>query len=197
MSELFGLQRQPTKLDYASPTQFRLVISQLPKVEYFVSACNLPGINLGEAIFPTPLKAIPVMGDTLTFENLNITFMVDEFLENYKELHDWLLAIGFPKSRTQFSNFRSSTSNTPTATRGISQDIAIDNRPPTPANSFFSDATLTILSNKNNPIVEVRFEDFYPVLIGGLQFTQDATDVQYLTTTADFSYKYYEIKTLT
>ena len=82
MSELFGLQRQPTKLDYASPTQFRLVISQLPKVEYFVSACNLPGINLGEAIFPTPLKAIPVMGDTLTFENLNITFMVDEFLEN-------------------------------------------------------------------------------------------------------------------
>ena len=87
-----AIRRQPTTLDYLSPTQFRLVINQLPKVEFFVTACNLPGISLGDAIFPTPLKQIPVQGDEVTFEPLSISFLVDENLENYKELHDWLTA---------------------------------------------------------------------------------------------------------
>ena len=72
--------RQPTTLDYASPTQFRMIINQLPKVQFFITAANVPGINLGEAIFPTPLKQIPMQGDEITFENLSISFLVDENL---------------------------------------------------------------------------------------------------------------------
>jgi len=62
---------------------------------------------------------------------------------------------------------------------------------------MFSDGTLTILSNKNNPVVEVRFEELSPVALGALSFDQEATDVQYLKATADFNYKYYEIVPLT
>ena len=188
--------RQPEVLDYASPTQFRMAINQLPKVEFFITACNLPGINLGEAVFPTPLKQIPIQGDELTFENLSISFLVDENLQNYKELHDWLIGIGFPQSRQQFKNFRSQTANRPGATRGNSQDIG-DVQPATPISPMFSDGTLTILSNKNNPVVEVRFEELSPVALGALAFDQEATDVQYLKATADFNYKYYEIVPLT
>ena len=186
------LGRQPTELDYASPTQFRMLINQLPKVEFFITAANVPGINLGEAIFPTPLKQIPMQGDEITFENLSISFLVDEKLQNYKELHDWLIGIGFPQSRQQFSDFRSSTANRSTATRGVSTDIG-DVKPATPISPMFSDATLTILSNKNNPVVEIRFEELSPVALGALNFDQEATDVQYLKTTADFNYKYYQI----
>ena len=190
------LGRQPEVLDYASPTQFRMAINQLPKVEFFITSCNLPGINLGEAVFPTPLKQIPIQGDELTFENLSISFLVDENLQNYKELHDWLIGIGFPQSRQQFKNFRSQTANRPGATRGNSQDIG-DVQPATPISPMFSDGTLTILSNKNNPVVEVRFEELSPVALGALAFDQEATDVQYLKATADFNYKYYEIVPLT
>ena len=35
--------RQPTKLDYASPTQFKFSILKLPKTEYFCTAVNIPG----------------------------------------------------------------------------------------------------------------------------------------------------------
>ena len=190
-----AIRRQPTTLDYLSPTQFRLVINQLPKVEFFVTACNLPGLNLGDAIFPTPLKPIPVQGDEVTFEPLNISFLVDENLENYKELHDWLTAIGFPQSRQQFKTFRSQTSVTTGATQGNSKDIG-DVQQATPANPMFSDATLTILSNKNNPLVEVRFEDLYPTTLSALEFTQEETDVTYIKATSEFTYKYYEIITL-
>ncbi len=39
-------KRQPTKFDYAAPTQFRFTITKLPKVEFFCTAVNLPGITL-------------------------------------------------------------------------------------------------------------------------------------------------------
>jgi len=61
---------------------------------------------------------------------------------------------------------------------------------------MFSDATLTILSNKNNPIVEVRFADLYPTSISSLEFNQGQTDVEYLTVQATFTYKLYEIHAL-
>ena len=99
------LARQPDKLDYASPTQFKFGIHQLPKVEFFTVTANVPGITLGDAIFPTPYKDIPIMGDKLTYENLSISFIVDEYLENYLSLHEWMTAIGFPKDRKQFKDF--------------------------------------------------------------------------------------------
>ena len=61
---------------------------------------------------------------------------------------------------------------------------------------MFGDATLTILSNKNNPIVEVRFKDIYPASLSGLNFTQSTTDVEYLTASADFKYTLYELVTI-
>ena len=72
MVQINSLKRQPTELDYADPTKFAFKILKLPTVEFFITQANIPGVNLGESIFPTPLKQIPVQGDDLTFENLEI-----------------------------------------------------------------------------------------------------------------------------
>ena len=106
-----------------------------------------------------------------------------------------MTAIGFPKSRKQFSEFRSSTASTPIVTQGTSNDIG-DVKPATSARGMFGDAILTMLTNKNNPVVEVRFQDLYPVALGALQMTQIATDVEYISVSAEFTYKLYEIVTL-
>ena len=189
------IYRQPDKLDYLSPTQFKFNIHQLPKVEFFTTAANVPAISLGDTVMSTPYKDIPMMGDTLSYENLSITFIVDEYLENYISLHEWMTAIGFPKSRKQFSDFRSATASTPIATQGTSNDIG-DVKTATSARGMFGDAILTMLTNKNNPVVEVRFQDLYPVSLGALEMTQTATDVEYISVSADFTYKIYEIVTL-
>ena len=190
-----SISRQPSKLDYTSPTQFRFLINQLPKVEYFTTEANIPGITLGDIELATPLKNIPLMGDKLTYEDLNITFIVDENLENYIEMHTWLTAIGFPKDRKQFADFRSTTSNTPTIQRGESKDIG-DVRASTPEIAMTSDAIMTILTNKNNPVVECRFRDVFPTSLSGLTYSQNQTDVEYLTATVNFKYQIYEIVTL-
>ena len=187
------LNRQPTVLDYNSPTQFRFMINQLPKVQFFTTAANIPDISLGEAVIPTPFKDIPIMGDKITFGNLDVSFIVDEYLENYISIHNWLIGIGFPKSRTQFSSFRTDSSNNPTSAKTVSSDTV---GTATPDRGMYSDATLTILSNKNNPLVEVRYSDLFPVSLSGLSYNQQATDVEYQTAEISFRYKLYEIVTL-
>ena len=193
------LSRQPTKLDYASPTQFKFGIHQLPKVEFFTTTATVPAIALSDVVIPTPFKSIPMQGDQLTFDNLTINFIVDEFLENYLSLYEWMTGIGFPKARKQFSDFKTNKSNTPISARSsasTSSDIG-DVQQSSPNNALFSDATLTILSNKNNPIVNVLFRDLYPVAMSALEYNQAATDVEYLTASVDFAYQIYEIEAIT
>ena len=50
--------RQPSKMDYASPIQFRFKIAKLPEVEFFIQTANVPSMSLGEATIATPLKDI-------------------------------------------------------------------------------------------------------------------------------------------
>ena len=194
-TETSPLNRQPTALDYSSPTQFRFLINQLPKVQYFTTEANIPGITLGEGTYNTPLKDLPILGDKLTYDDLTITFIVDENLENYIEMHTWLTSIGFPKDRSQFKDFRSTTSNMSTTTRGESKDIG-DVRATTPELAMTSDSVMTILTNKNNPVVECRFKDVFPTSLSGLTYSQNQTDVEYLTAEVNFKYQIYEIVTL-
>ena len=194
-TETSPLNRQPTALDYSSPTQFRFIINQLPKVQYFTTEANLPGITLDELELGSPLKDLPLLGSKLTYDDLTITFIVDENLENYIEMHTWLTSIGFPNDRSQFANFRSATSNVATNTRGESKDIG-DVKASTPERAMYSDAVMTILTNKNNPVVECRFADVFPTSLSGLTYSQNQTDVEYLTATVNFKYKIYEIITL-
>jgi len=187
------IDRQPDKLDYLSPTQFRFGIHQLPKVEFFVQTCNLPGLTMNNTEIPNPFKNIPVMGEKIEYEDLNLTFLVDEYLENYLQLHQWLTAIGFPEKREQFRTHRDVTSNTP-ASGGTPSVDTINSAVADKA--MYSDAYLMILSNKNNPIVEIDFKNVFPTSIGGLSFDGGATDVEYLTCDVTFKYQIYEIRTL-
>mgnify|MGYP001807306568 CR=1 FL=1 len=195
MVQINSLKRQPTELDYADPTKFAFKIPKLPTVEFFVTQANIPGVNLGDSIFPTPLKQIPVQGDDLTFDNLEISFLVDEKLTNYRELHQWLVGIGFPKSRTQFSSFRKDESQTFPTAESVKGDVTNPGKP-SGVQAMYGEATLTVLTSKNNPIMEVRFSDLYPVSLSPLQFDQQLTDTTYLTASCTFTYKLYEMFTI-
>jgi len=196
MTTINSLSRQPTSQDYASPTQFKFSILKLPKVEYFCTAVNIPGISLGSTNQPTPLKVIPQPGDTLTYDNLSMTFMVDENLENYQEIHGWLVGLGFPRDHTEFRNLISSGSDRfPVANQSVSTEPGKAKYGTTDQGPVFSDATLSILTSKNNPVTEIRFRDLFPITLSGLQYDQQANDVDYLTATVDFRYLIYDFAT--
>ena len=187
------LARQPDQLDYASPTQFRFGINQLPKVEFFTTNANLPGIDAAAIDLANPFKTIPIMGEKLTYANLDITFIVDEYLENYQSLHNWMTGYGFPSDRSEFRTYRDVTSLTPAGGKTPSVDIVSS---ATPDKAMYSDAFLMILSNKNNPILNVVFQNIFPISLSALEFTQSATDVEYMTASATFAYQIYKFESV-
>ena len=194
MTTTNSYSRQPTKLDYASPTQFKFSIFKLPKLEYFCTAANIPGVTLGSTSLPTPLKDVPIPGDKLDYDTLNISFLVDENLENYREIHGWLTGLGFPKDYSQYRALQSAGSDRfPTTTNETySSEIGQVSKQTPDDGGLYSDATLFVLTSKNNSNIEIRFRDVYPISLSGLDYNQQATDVDYLTATVTFQYKIYE-----
>ena len=193
MTEFNVQTRQPAKMDYASPIQFRFKCTKLPEVEFTCQTANIPGISLGSATQPTPLVDIPIPGDKISFQSLDINFLVDENLNNYKEIHDWLIGIGFPQNYTQFQNLQAEGSDRfPGSTRSTAA-TGTSTPQPLSEGGTYSDATLTILNSKNIAKTEIRFQNVYPTSLGSLSYDVKLTDVDYLQASVSFSYMYYEI----
>ena len=179
------LDRQPETLDYASPSQFRFSLMKIPAVEYFTTQANVPGISFtGDATMNTRYKSIHFMGDTLDFSDLELTFLVSETLQNYREIHDWMIGIGFPKDNKQFINAINREDTKPKTKKLVDPSV------------LTSDATLTILSKKNNPILRVNFRNCYPTQLSGLNYNAQNTDTEQLTATVTFKYDLYEFEVL-
>ena len=186
---------QPTVFDYATGTQWRLTFNRLPKTTWFCVAANVPGISLGEASYPTPMKDIMITGDKLTFETLNITFLVDEELQNYRELWDWLVGIGSPKQHSQWSTAL-------TKGDGAVRTFGTPDTDPRTKTTYeesnlYSDSTLIVYNSKNTPKVNVHFKNMFPTSLSSLEYSQELTDVDYFKATASFRYLYYEFETST
>jgi len=194
MTTTNSYNRQPTKLDYADPTKFKFNILKLPKVEYFCTSVNLPGVSLADNYSqPTPFRDIPLPGEKLTYDKLSMSFLVDENLENYREIHGWLRGLGFPGGYSEFKTLLDAGEDRfPTSKNSVLGDAGRSKFAAPSQGGVFSDATLSILTSKNNAVVDVRFSDVFPISLSGLQYTQQAGDTDYLTATVTFDYKLYD-----
>ena len=166
---------QPTNTNFLSQLGAKFVLKKIPNVNYFIQNVALPSVDLGEIQIPTPLSnRLKYPGDLVTYGDLVITFRVDEDLNNYKELYNWIL------SMTRVEDFDNSTA------WANEQNPGSDDR-------VFSDATLTILNSAMNPNKEIAFKDVYCSSLSDLPFTTQAADVDYIECTATFKYRSFTI----
>ena len=193
MTDTNIIDRQPTKFDYASPIQFRFKMTKLPEVEFFVQTANIPGISLGSTSQETPLKDIAGAGDKVNYQTLDVSFIVDENLNNYKELHDWIIGLGFPKNHTQFADLQGTGADRFPGTTASTAATGTSIKQPLDEGGTYSDATLTVLNSKNIAVTEIRFRNVYPISLGSLSYDIKASDVDYLQVQTSFNYLNYDI----
>jgi hypothetical protein len=163
----------PSSYDSTNQAIYKLTFDRLPNTVYTAFSVNIPGISLGELVMPTPINDVPLPGDKITFEPFTINFLVQENLENYLEIFNWIYAFGKPIESSQYKNYFQ-----------------------TEKNPLYSDAELTILSNKYNPLLKVNFIDCWPQSLGELQFDSQITSVTPITIPASFRYSYFTIESL-
>ena len=76
-------EAQPTNLNQLNVVSFDVSFSRLPAVQYFCQRISLPTVVLGETHEASPFMNTALEGDTLTYEAMNLSFIVDEDLQNY------------------------------------------------------------------------------------------------------------------
>ena len=67
---------------------------------------------MGTAIQPSYLKDIPVPGDKVLYDDLNVRFLVDEKMENYLAIHKWITGLGYPESIGQYRQLKTDDKRT-------------------------------------------------------------------------------------
>lgn len=168
-----ALTSQPSNINFLSPLGYRFTLKRSPNVNFFVTDANVPSFNLGFVNIPSPFKNFAVPGDKPEYGSLRLTFKIDEDMNNYLEIYNWILRLGFPSSFEQYQDISSAS--------------------PGSGNQTVSDGTLTILNSAQSPNIEVQFEDLFPISISDVNFTSADTNVNYVTATVEFKYTLFKI----
>ena len=165
--------------NFLSPTGFKFILSREPKVSFFCNQANIPDLTLGVAIQPSYTKMLPQPGDIIEFGDLSLRFLVDENLENYMCIQNWIRGLGFPEKLEQFAELEQ---------RGLAQGNYSNDR-----QNIYSDGTLEVLTSNQVPNFQIIFKDLFPYTLSTLTFDATDTDIQYFTAEVSFKYTIYDI----
>jgi hypothetical protein len=164
-----------SNLSPLSPNGFNFTISKAADIAFYCQQANLPGITLGEPTFSTPFATNPVPGDALTYDSLQIQFLVDEEMLNYNVLYNWIVALGFPESYDQYVTF-----------------LAGDTTQYDELAKNYSDATLEILDSNNNVVRTITFYDAFPTTLDSITFASTNEGVNYVVGSATFRFGHFK-----
>ncbi len=85
------LSEQPKNINPLADVQFKFDIAALPNTSFFIQTVNLPGVTLEAQTVAVPqLQNVSRHTGVITYEALDITFMIDEYLKNWQEIYEWM-----------------------------------------------------------------------------------------------------------
>jgi len=163
------LNRQPTNTNYLQPASFRFFLHRNPAVTYFCQSTSLPSIELNAIEQLNMFASAKQIANKPVYGDLDVTFAIDEKLQNWLEIHDWM------KSISNFEDFESYV---------------------VPDEDHFSDATLMIMTNAMNPSVEVTFKNCFPIALSEIEFDSTVSEVEPLTATVTLAYDTYSLRVI-
>ena len=172
-SSAFGKQIQ--NRNFLSGVAFKFNLAKFPKVDFFSNSARIPELNLELTTQASYLKNIDVPGERLSYGDFTLRFLVDENMENYQSIYDWLTGLGFPETTKEFA------------------DLIKDSDGQTDPKEAFCDGTLRILNSNYREVAKVKFKDLFPISLSSLDFDATNTDVQYFTAEATFKYTIYDL----
>lgn len=143
-----AISRQPSNKNTLLDNKFRFSLFKIPHVEYFLQSVTLPGFSIPVLNEPNPFMNFPLAATQVSFDqNFTITFELDENMNNYKEIYNWMIGITAPDDKIQYANFIKSNT-----TLGSTVNL----------NNIYSDGRLIIYTAQFNRKLEIIFENMFP-----------------------------------
>jgi hypothetical protein len=166
-----------TNTNFLQPNSFKLTINRknFPNLEFFCQSFLHPDVTTTAAEVPFQrITNLPFPPDKITYGELTCMIILDEEMNSYTEINNWMLRLIQTNSRSAMSTARG---------------VDFDQTPPT-----YADITLSILNSTNNLSRQVRYIDCLPTSLGNISFESIASGDQYITYPASFRFSYFEFK---
>jgi len=173
------LTTTPKNPNFLPSNKFQLNFTRCPNLQFFCQTVIVPGISMMEVARETPFVDLYSPGIKAIYEVLNVTFLIDEDLLAWKEVHDWIRAMVFPENFEEYV--------------ALGKIAGPSVRPQFPQ---FSDAYLTLLNSSNNPIYKFKFIDVFPVALSSFNLSTTFSPDVIVTADISFRYSYYQIESL-
>lgn len=149
------------------PVSYKLSIARLPEVEYMCQSVSLPGVEVEPLTFSNRFVDIKEIGKASYAADLDITFIVDENMENWISVHNWM------RSTTPFEDH--------------SEVIS-------PTEDHKSDAILIVTTSAMNPNKYFKFKGLFVRSLGGLEFDSSNTDLSPLIANMSLSFDSFSVE---
>lgn len=143
-------------------SNFILQFKNTKHLELMTTACNIPGFTLGELNISRPVIRDARPGDTLTYNDLNVTILTDEKLQAYKEIYDYIIMAANPD----------------TADLNILDPVF--------------DSVLLLTTNKNNIQHKITFYNSFFKSVSDIDLTSTSTEEEQVTFSISLGYSYHE-----
>jgi hypothetical protein len=176
-----ALNRNPSNPNMLQGNKFTLNFSRAPNLQYFCQTVTLPGLSTSEIPINNPFVELYAPGEKAIYDTLNVTFMVDQEMTGWLEIHDWLRALTFPTAFEEYTRLGQ-------LNKFIS---AADSKTPQ-----YADGSITILSAANKPYFRFNFLNLFPIAIGGFMLSSTDTPETIITSDATFRFTYYNVEKL-
>jgi len=164
-----------TNFNLFQPTGFKVTIDRknYANLEFFVQSVNHPGATNSPAeVAFQRVSGIPMPGNSMQYGELTMDIMLDEDLNSYIEMYNWMLRLVNNEQVEKRDTFSGQTSSQPT----------------------YADIHVTALTSHNNKNKVFKYIDCIPVAIGDIRFEAQNQSVEYVSFPASFRFSYFDIK---
>jgi hypothetical protein len=136
-------------------------------------------ISLPASEQSNPFTDIPVPGEHITWEKLPVTFLVDEDLQGYLEMYNWIRGMGFPETFDEYKAARYADPQFRSTWQAFTSDISV-----------FTN------TGHRNANIEFLFEDAWPTSVSApkLDTTNPAQPV--VTSQVIFNYTLFDVRSV-
>lgn len=168
-----AIDNTPTNRNFLSPLNYKFSIKKTPNVNFYCQRVNIPDIKLESPVVGTPFVNVPYPGEHIDYYDLNIEFIVDEDLTNYREINTWITSLGKPDNFGQYAD--------------------ISKNPDYTGTGIYSDLSVMVLNSARQPNYEFLFKDAFPTYLSGFKLQTTDEDINYITVEATFKYTLFTV----
>tara|TARA_S200002703_G_scaffold159911_1_gene175421 strand:- start:6432 stop:6950 length:519 start_codon:yes stop_codon:yes gene_type:complete len=160
--------------NYLQPTGFKVLINrkEFPNLQFYAQSVIHPDANLPatETNF-SRISSVPFVGDAVEFGTLQMDVLLDENMNSYRELYNWL--------------------TTATDTRHVLASESLGRGSAEYKTPSYYDISVGILSSHNNLNRTFTYINAFPTSVGSISLGA-TVDEQFLTFPVTFRFDYFQ-----